>query len=417
MSGRIQHGRIGKSQSPRKKARSPQKQFPQRREPYFYTPTPENRHTRPYNKTPYVFNFSQAWQGKRIHEMVYWPHRPRGLPFLADYVLGGKFDLAARPDLVMEFRSLHTEYYGADHEVLAIALKKRGFKRHVYKGSMYPLARYSIRSNSKPAQVYLSCDKTPFDEFIEVVGSHRPAWDFSHEKPLVTFAAAPFEESLVRHANEAERKRWNMYPIPVAFYGTPVRLERLFMDNENKQATYLSIQPFGFYGNSPDHYYCLVVQIDEEGKTSGWPESLLGLPFHFSGALCSTYNEDLVEARFERVEEAEIENGLRFEMLGVVETVDEGKVSVKPDWSESQLADDGNREVMELSLQEGIEEPVVGESCRFRGIIPIPREVWEKPAFKWREDKLPDAMWKACALEPGENLPLRMLERRITSAG
>jgi hypothetical protein len=315
--------------------------------------------------------------------------------YIAHDVLGDNFRLTGRPDLILELYSLQHEYYIGEcsHAPIRTQLEKHGFRRTREKGSTYRAAPF--QKSCPPSQIYLSRDDTPFDQFVEITSAHRPVWHLSDKKPEVAFTTAPLEESLLR---EGKRGNWDAYPILVAFYGTPVRLERLFMDDPERAATYFNVQAYGFYGGGSWGHFYLVMRLDEEG----WAEGQLGLPFRFFGVLCSTFNEDAVEARFEKMEEAEIEKGLRFELLGVVETVEEGKVSVKPDWEETQLGDDGNREIMNLILQEGIEKLVVGEEYRFRGIISVPRVIWNQPPFEWRKDKLPDAVWKVCALEPVE---------------
>jgi len=224
----------------------------------------------------------------------------------------------------------------------------------------------------------------------------------------VTFDAEPLAALLPQAANTEQGRGWDVYPIRLSFYGVPVRLERLFIDDPEKKATYLTISPAGITKSPNGHplrrqrcFLYATMKLDEEGKEPGWAENMLGLPFHFSGALCSTDTVDLVETTFEKVEnESDIRNGLRFELRGVASTVEDGKISVKPDWMDSRLLEDGgNRETMHMSVQEGVEPPVVGEKYLVKGIIPPPyRGRWRK-GFDWKHDLLPDGIWKACAFD------------------
>ncbi|KAI4705031.1 hypothetical protein J4E89_009324 [Alternaria sp. Ai002NY15] len=328
MSGRIQHGRIGKYTYPDKKA------FPTLDKPYFFKPTADNRRLRPYNKTRYVFNFSQ-WEGKTVHELAFDERDRGGLDFL-----------------------------------------------------------FFIWN--------LSYEKTPFDHFIELSEPHK-IHRWTRKKPDVTFDAEPLAALRPEGADLEQRSAWDAYPIRLTFYGVPTRIERLFIDDPEKKTTYLTISPAGIYGHDvEDKFINLTMKLDEEGKEPDWAENMLGLPFHFSGALCSTDTVDLVETTFEKVEdESDIRNGLRYELRGTVSTVDDGKVSVKPDWMDPRLLEDqGNRETMHMTLNEGVQVPVVGEKYLIKGIIPPPdRDRWERRLFDWKQATLPDGVWKAFAFD------------------
>jgi len=316
-----------------------------------------------------VFNFSQ-WEGKTIHELAY-DHRPRGLYFL-DFITGPKFDLASRPDLISALRSLNNEWYTAHlYPSFAKGLAKRGFKRFEIEGSVYECAKYPKNLNPH-LQWYLSCEKTPFDHFIELEAPYK-ATVWTHKKPEVTFDAEPLAALRPESVNTGQGMGWEAYPIRLSFFGVPIRIERLYIDDPEKKKTYLTVLPAGLNGNYvASEFLYLTMELNEEGKSPGWAEKILGLPFHFSGALCSTYCVDIVDAHFEKVEdESVIRTGLRFEMRGVIAAVDEGKISVKLDWQDPRLLEDeGNRETMHMTLHEGVEAPVVGGKYLIKGILP-----------------------------------------------
>ncbi|KAI4931213.1 hypothetical protein J4E85_003803 [Alternaria conjuncta] len=374
MSGRIQHGRIGKYTYPDKRA------FPTLDKPYFFKPTADNRRLRPYNKTRYVFNFSQ-WEGKTVHELAFDERDRGGLDFLF-FIVSDKFDLARRPDLIIALRSLQYSYYNNYlFPTFTTGLTKRGFKRGLRKGAWN-----------------LSYEKTPFDHFIELSEPHK-IHRWTRKKPDVTFDAEPLAALRPEGADLEQRSAWDAYPIRLTFYGVPTRIERLFIDDPEKKATYLTVSPAGIQGHDiEDKFINLTMKLDEEGREPGWAESMLGLPFHFSGALCSTDTVDLVDTNFEKVDdEFDIKSGLRFELRGTVGTVDDGKVSVKPDWMDPRLLEDQrNRETMHMTLNEGVQVPVVGEKYLIKGIIPPPdRDRWERRLFDWKQATLPDGVWKA----------------------
>lgn len=102
----------------------------------------------------------------------------------------------------------------------------------------------------------------------------------------------------------------------ISFHGMPIRLERLFIDNLDKKATYLTIAPLGFKSSSGKrHPYHLTMRLNEEGQDEGWAEKLLGLPHHFFGAYVNGGTEDLTCAHIKPIQASEIEGGLRFEPM------------------------------------------------------------------------------------------------------
>ncbi|KAI4659390.1 uncharacterized protein J4E78_005817 [Alternaria triticimaculans] len=391
MSNRVQNGRIGKQTTPYKK------RYPAHAEPYFFKPTPENRRLHSYNKARYVFNFSE-WNGKTIHELAY-EHRDRGQAFLL-WILGEKFDLASRPDLVIALRSLHSGWY-TDFlfPYIADGLAKRGFKRGTIRGSKYEIAMFPKHLNPN-LQVYISSEKTPFDNFFDMESPHK-ASQWAKDKPEVIFDAEPLSALRPEVTNVEQGGSWDTYPIRVSFYGVPIRIERLFLDDPEKKGSYLTIAPCGIRGDGEEQFLYLTMKLDEKGRTPNEMLGMLGLPYHFSGALHSTEDVDLEDTHFEKVEdEFAIRTGLRFEMMCFIVAVDEGKISVKPDWKNPQSLKDGwNRETMHMTLQEGVEPPVVGEKYLAKGIIPPPyRGRWAK-GFDWKHNLLPDGIWKACAFD------------------
>ncbi|KAI4614093.1 hypothetical protein J4E80_006783 [Alternaria sp. BMP 0032] len=394
MSNRVRNGRIGKRKSPEKKHN------PNLTQLYFFKPTADNRRLRPFNKTPYKLDFS-VHQGLTLDEVAC--RRVGGPEFIIWDILGGTFDLASRPDLVIALRSLpHIWYIDENFMNIDRGLARRGFKKEIIPGS-----HYKISWRSDPSQVKLSADKTPFDHFIEMKSPHDVE-DWTMRQEEVSFNAEPLATLLPRAANTEQGRAWDVYPIRLSFYGVPVRLERLFIDDPEKKATYLTISPAGITTSPSGHplrrqrcFLYVTMKLDEEGKEEGWAEKMLGLPFHFSGALYSTDTVDLVETRFEKVDdEAVIKKGLRFELRGTVDSIDEAKITVKPDWLDRRaLENEDNRETMHVILQKDVEVPVVGEKYLIKGIIPPPVHDQWGSRFDLEDGKLPDGVWKAFAFD------------------
>ena len=285
---------------------------------------------------------------KTIHELAY-EHRDRGQAFLF-WILGEKFDLASRPDLVIALRSLHSGWYtDCLFPYIADGLAERGFKRGTRRGSAYEIAMYPKRLNPN-LQVYISSDLTPFDHFFEMESPDK-ASQWAKDKPEGTFDAEPLSALRPEVTNLEQGGSRDKYPIRVSFYGVPIRIERLFLDDLEKKGSYLTIAPCGIHGDGEEQSLYLTMKLDERGRKPKYLLGMLGLPYHFSGVLHSTENVDLDDTHFEKVEnEFAIRTGLRFEMMGFIVAVDEGKISVKPDWENPQSLKDGwNRETMHMT--------------------------------------------------------------------
>jgi hypothetical protein len=179
MSDRVQAGRIGKPKSSQKKRNPPIT------EPYSFQTTEENRRILPFNKTPYFFDFG-PWQGKTIHHLTYdEKSKDLGKTYLIN-CLDHPFLLRNKPDLVTAFRSLDDIYYNKRWQV-AWAMYEHGFSRTERKGSKYIHPESYLREERS---VLLSCDETPFDQFIQCgLTSHwmwakEPAWRYLRDRNI-----------------------------------------------------------------------------------------------------------------------------------------------------------------------------------------------------------------------------------------
>ncbi|KAI4931214.1 hypothetical protein J4E85_003804 [Alternaria conjuncta] len=319
MSDRVQHGRIEKSPGkPRQYDRSLQKKaFARHKQGYNFRPTEENRRRVPENKDRYFFNFSK-WDGSSIKDLA---HDWSGESFLADFVLGEKFDLEGRPDLITAFRSLDIDFYNDDSDVGQKVLE-RGFTRTVRGGSHF----YSSRL-AEVSRVLLSCDETKYDQFIHVTHPPSEHWTVTktasfggdEETPDVTLDTVTFDNTIFSKLDDAEREELARFPVHISFHGMPIRLERLFIDKPDKKATYLTIAPLGFDSSSTNrHPHYLTMRLNEEGQDDDWAEKLLGIPHHFFGVYVNSETEDLTCAHIKPIQASEIEAGFRFEAHGNV---------------------------------------------------------------------------------------------------
>jgi hypothetical protein len=147
-------------------------------------------------------------------------------------------------DLVTAFRSLDDIYYNNGWQV-AWAMYDHGFRRTERKGSKYIHPESYSREEMN---VLLSCDETPFDQFIQSdLMSH---WMRAKGRLDVTFETATFSNTIFSKLDASKRQKLDSYPVHICFYGVPVRLERLFLDDPGRRVTYLTIAPCGFAGNS-----------------------------------------------------------------------------------------------------------------------------------------------------------------------
>ena len=255
--------------------------------------------------------------------------------------------------------------------------------------------------------VDLSCDETQYDQFIHVSSHGLSRWtsSFSREGemgPDVTLDTATFDETVFSQLDKAEREDLARFPVHISFHGMPIRLERLFIDDPDKKATYLTIQPFGFHGSTGkgNHFY-LTMRLDEEGQDEDWAEKLLGLPYHFFGAYVNSQTEDLTCAHIKPIEVSEIESGFRFEASGNVVLSEGGRACIELDWGTySMFRAYGSRRhksLKSLPLRYSQEElDLPGGLCHMRGIITLQ----DNQKFDNKEDRLEDATWRCCAFEP-----------------
>ncbi|KAI4945065.1 hypothetical protein J4E91_008042 [Alternaria rosae] len=151
----------------------------------------------------------------------------------------------------------------------------------------------------------------------------RPS--FRDERPDVTLDTAKFDDTIFSELDDAEREELAPFTVLISSHGKPIRLERLFIDNPDKKATYLTIAPLGFKsGSSKRHPHDLTMRLNEEGQDEGWAEKLLGLPRHFFGAYVNSEMEDITCAHIKSIQASEIEGGFRFEGRGNVVTSGKG---------------------------------------------------------------------------------------------
>lgn len=402
MSDRIQHGRVEKSPGePHQYGQWLQQiVFPRHNKGYTFRPTEENRRQVPENKDRYFFDFG-SWRGSSIKDLA---HDWDGESFLANFVLGEKFDLEGRPSLITALRSLDANYYCDDWKVGTKVLE-RGFTRTLRKGS-----HFYFSSLAEDSRVLLSCDETKYDQFIHVTypppehwtREKTPSFEGGVKMPDVTLDTATFEETLFSNLNEAEREELARFPVHLSFHGMPIRLERLFLDKPDMKATYLTIAPFGFKSSSSKtHPHYLTMRLNEEGQDEDWAEKLLGLPHHFFGAYVNGETEDLTCAHIKPIQASEIEAGFRFEVHGNVVTSERGRIELDKGIPFCRYASKrcaprryASPKIRALIyLQEELDLP--GGPNHIRGIITR----WDNRAFSCRRDRLEDAVWRRCASE------------------
>lgn len=254
MTDRIQDGRVAKS--PHKSRRQTQSlrenTSSSLQKAYTFHPTEQNRRTVPENKAPYRFNFG-LWCGSTIEDLVYYgPQQYAGKRYLLTFILSEKFDLKSKVDLITAFRSLGDSFY-QDHFCVGQKITERGFTRTWRQGSHFHCSRFS-----EGRRVLLSCDETNYDQFIHVSGPSPSDWNRAENakfwggerRPDVTMDAAAFNETIFSDLDEAERENLAHFPVHISFHGMPIRLERLFIDDPEKKATYLTIAPLGFEGSA-----------------------------------------------------------------------------------------------------------------------------------------------------------------------
>jgi hypothetical protein len=89
---------------------------------------------------------------------------------------------------------------------------EHGFRRTERKGSKYIHPEsYSREERS----VLLSCDETPFDQFIQSkLTSH---WMWAKDRPDVTFETATSSDTIFSKLNASERQKLDSYPIHICF--------------------------------------------------------------------------------------------------------------------------------------------------------------------------------------------------------
>lgn len=402
MTQRIEDCRVMRSfLEPRKQVRSLQRDpytYPQRA--YNFRPTEQNRRKVPENKDPYRFNFGE-WRGFSIDELTY--SDCKGLVhkrFLADFVFDKDFDLAKRSDLVTAFRSLADFYYDERWEV-GKEISNLGFTR---------TDRYGLHFWESPlsgnARVHLSCDETQYDQFIHVIHPSPKSWTRrqhvsfrgGEEIPDVTPSPASFSETVFCNLDAIQKEEMARFPVHISFHGMPVRLERLFIDEPDKKATYLTIAPLGFQGStrSVDRYFYLTMRLNEEGREVDWAEKLLGLPFRFVGAYVNSKTEDLACAHFEPIQASDIEGGFRFEIRGTALLLEKYCIArVALDWgNDAMCVDNGSIGSLLLTYSDDDVELREGQH-HLRGVITLR----DNEKFRWREELLNDAVWRCCAFE------------------
>ncbi|KAI4676114.1 uncharacterized protein J4E84_009731 [Alternaria hordeiaustralica] len=364
---------------------------------YTFHPTELNRRIVPENKAPYRFNFG-PWCGSTIEDLVYYgPQQYAGKRYLLTFILSEKFDLKSKVDLITAFRSLGDSFY-QDLFCVGQKMTERGFTRTWRHGSHY----YSQQWEEDKA-VLLSCDETKYDQFIHVSGPRPSDWDRAENATFgggqrrsnVTLDAAAFKETIFSDLDEVEREELTQFPVHISFHGMPIRLERLFIDNPEKKATYLTIAPLGFDGSSGGQDIYLTMRLNEQGQDEDWAEKLLGIPHHFFGAYINSETEDLACAKIKLIQESEIEGGFRFEAHGNVVPSKDEPTRIELDWgNHSMIRKYGSIESLHLEYsEEG--QGLPDSPCHIRGVITLRDNL----KFKWREERLEDAVWRCCALE------------------
>ena len=289
MTGRIQDGRVVKS--PHKSRRQTQSlrrnTSTSLQKAYTFHPTEQNRRTVPENKAPYRFNFG-PWCGSTIEDLVYYgPQQYAGKRYLLTFILSENFDLKSKVDLITAFRSLGDSFY-QDLFCVGQRITERGFTRTWRHGSHFHCNRFS-----EGRRVLLSCDETKYDQFIHVSGPRPSDWDRAENakywggerRPDVTMDAAAFNETIFNDLDEAERENLAQFPVHISFHGMPIRLERLFIDDPENKATYLTIAPLGFEGSAGGQDIYLTMRLNEQGQDEDWAEKLLGIPITSSAPM------------------------------------------------------------------------------------------------------------------------------------
>jgi len=138
-----------------------------------------------------------------------------------------------------------------------------------------------------------------------------------------------------------------------------------------------------------------MMRLNEQGQDEDWAEKLLGIPHHFFGAYVNSETEDLACAKIKPIQASEIEGGFRFEAHGNVVPSKEEPTRIELDWGNySMIRKYGSIESLHLEYTEE-ELDLPDDPCHIRGVITLR----DNQKFKWKEERLEDAVWRCCAFE------------------